>query len=680
MFYQKVFFIVFILSGLISQRAVLAQTEPDTLRGQLDEITIEAAYSPITLGQAPMAFSYSVRSAEDLRARPAATMDELTFMMPGISIQNRENYALGERMTIRGMGWRTPFGVRGVQVILDGLPLTEADGQTIMNMIDPAMVRRSELLRGPSATFWGNSSGGVLYLTTIPDAGQPTLQYRGYAGSYNTLKQEARWNVNSGSSQLFGYATYFDTDGYRNHSSATLFRSSIGSRHQLSSNSSLRLIFNYATMPTAQHPGALTDEMLDENPRQARQNFVNSSAGKTFDQAMGGASYLHTFESGSLNLSAHGTYRNLNNPLPFGYIGFDRFGGSTRATYSFHNLPFDLDTGMELRVQYDDRLRTNNVEGERGDEIDLEQQETVLNQAVFARISYQITQRVTFSTGLRADWINFSADGFQVEDEEEEFDGSRRFFSLNPTAGISIRFRDSQYFANFSTSFESPTTTELVNRPGGGSGFNPSINPERTLGIETGIRGRLAEQRIDYDFTIYAMRVKDLLVQFQTEADGQDFFRNEGDSDHYGLEISTSYTAGTGFFTAGAMLNILHASFRNGEFDGNDLPGVPDLRAGLSLTLRPGSQIITAEAEYVDGYATDSGNNSYTDSYFLGHLRWTTKTYHLSENISLSPFLNISNLFDTVYATSVNIDAFGGFFFEPGTGRSVRGGIELNFL
>lgn len=678
MFLQKVFIYTLLLLTLFFTTRSVAQTPPDTLRGQLDEITVEAAYSPITLGQAPMAFSYSLRSDDDLRARPAATMDELTFMMPGISIQNRENYALGERMTIRGLGWRTPFGVRGVQVILDGLPLTEADGQTIMNMIDPAMVRRSELLRGPSATFWGNSSGGVLYLSTIPDAGQPTLQYRGYAGSYNTLKQEARWNVQSGNSQYYGYATYFDTEGYRDHSSATLFRSSIGSRHQLSSNSSLRLIFNYATMPTAQHPGALTNEMLDEDPQQARQNFVNARAGKSFDQAMGGAAYLHTFDSGTLNLSAHGTYRNLDNPLPFGYIGFDRFGGSTRATYSFNNLPFDLDAGTELRVQYDDRLRTNNMQGERGDEIDLEQQETVMNQALFARIAYPLNSRITVSTGLRADWINFSADGFQVEDEEEEFDGSRRFFSLNPTAGISVRFRDSQYFANFSTSFESPTTTELVNRPGGGSGFNPAIQPERTIGFETGVRGRLAAQQIDYDFTIYAMRVTDLLVQFQTEADGQDFFRNEGDSDHYGVEFSASYTP-TQLFTASVMLNVLNATFRDGEFDGNDLPGVPDLRGGLSITVRPGSQIFTAESEYVDGYAIDSANSSFTDSYILGHLRWTTIPYRLSDSITLSPFLTISNLFDTVYATSVNIDAFGGFFYEPGTGRAVRGGIQLNF-
>lgn len=678
MFYQKVFFITLLVFATFYIQAAEAQTEPDTLRGQLDEITVEAAYSPITLGQAPMAFSYSIRSADDMRARPASTMDELTFLIPGISIQNRENYALGERMTIRGLGWRTPFGVRGVQVILDGLPLTEADGQTIMNMIDPAMVRRSELLRGPSATFWGNSSGGVLYLTTIPESGQPAIQYRGYAGSFNTLKQEARWNVSHGSSQYYGYATYFDTEGYRDHSSATLFRSSIGSRHQLSPNSSLRLIFNYASMPTAQHPGALTDEMLEEEPRQARQNFVNSRAGKSFEQVMGGVSYLHTFETGSLNLSTHGSYRNLNNPLPFGYVGFDRFGGSSRATYSFHNLPFDLDTGAELRIQYDDRLRTDNIEGERGDEVDLEQQETVLNQALFARISYPLNERVTVSTGLRADWINFSADGFLVEDEEEEIDGSRRFFSLNPSAGISIRFRDSQYFANISTSFETPTTTELVNRPGGGSGFNPAINPERTVGVETGIRGRLAAQRIDYDFTIYAMRVNDLLVQFQEEVSGQDFFRNEGDSDHYGVELSVAYSPDP-LFTAGVMLNLMNATFRNGDFDGNDLPGVPDLRAGLSITLRPGSQIFTADAEYVDEYATDSGNSSYTDSYFLNHLRWTTRPYQLSEHISLSPFINISNLFDTVYATSVNIDAFGGFFFEPGTGRAFRGGFQLNF-
>lgn len=675
MFLKKVFFTAILSLFVYSTLNAQAEAEADTLRGVLDEITIEATYSPITLGNAPMAFSYKVRSDEDLAARPAATMDQLSYMIPGISISNRENYALGERLTIRGLGWRTPFGVRGVQVILDGLPLTEADGQTIMNMIDPAMVKRVELLRGPSATFWGNSSGGVLYLSTIPERGESKIQYRGYGGSFQTLKQELRWNFTSGESQYYGYATYFDTDGFRDHSEARLFRMNIGSRHQLSDRSSLRLIGSYTSMPESRHPGSLTSEMAEESPRTARENFENAAAGKDFEQLMWGVSFIQQFDSGVWDVTAHGTYRDLQNPLPFGIVTFDRFGGTLRSTYSFTELPFELDTGAEFRAQYDDRIRF----GPGGDEIVLEQQETVLNQAFFARAAVPLTSRFTASAGLRADWLQFNADGVQlIEDSEDDFDGERSFFSLNPSVGFSYRFADSQLFANFSTSFESPTTTELVNRPGGGAGFNPDISPERTVGIETGLRGYINSINTEYDFTIYGMRVNDLLVQFQTEAGGQDFFRNEGNSNHYGIETSVTVNALQNL-SLGVMVNLLRAKFDDGEFDGNDLPGIPKFRGGFNATYRIASQIISADVEFVDSYPADSENSSETDSYFLTNLRWTTTAIGLSENSSLRPFINVNNIFNTRYSTSVNINAFGGFYFEPGPDRSIQAGLQLSF-
>ena len=176
---QKVFWIfsLLLLAVPCSQGQVISD---DTLSVELNEIRVEAAHSSITVGEAPMSLTYMIRNSSDLASKPSATMDELTYTMPGIFISNRENYALGERLTIRGLGWRTQFGVRGTQVILDNIPLTVADGQTIMNMIDPAAVKRVELLRGPAGTFWGNSSGGVLFLSTKPQPDAPALQYRGY--------------------------------------------------------------------------------------------------------------------------------------------------------------------------------------------------------------------------------------------------------------------------------------------------------------------------------------------------------------------------------------------------------------------------------------------------------------------------------------------------------------------
>lgn len=674
---RKFLKIVFISSSLIMCLMVStsdAQTIPDSLKAELETVFIEAAYSPISIGTAPMALSYRLRDSAEIAARPAMTMDDLTFTIPGITISNRENYALGERMSIRGLGWRSPFGVRGVQVLLDDLPLTVADGQTIMSMIDPATVRRIEVLRGPSATFWGNSSGGVLYLSTTPRVDAPLLQYRGYGGSFGTLKQELQWNYSNSSSRIYGYTTYFETEGYRNYSAAELFRSSLGVEQSLSENSRITLNVNYTSMPKAQHPGALTESQLENAPKTARSNFQNTSAGKRFDQAMLGLSYLHTFNAGVMELSTHGTYRDLENPLPFGFIGLERYAGGARGTFSFQSLPFELDAGAEIKIQNDDRLETNNINGERGDQVSVQQTETVFNNALFLRSAVPLTDDFTLSGGIRADWITFRA-----EDElGNDIDGERDFFSVNPSLGLNYSFNNSQIFANFSTSFESPTTTELVNRPGGGNGFNQDVDPERAISFETGVRGSLSEINARYDVTVYRMKVQNLLVSFQTEQDGPTFFRNEGETDHYGIESSFSFSTHP-IYSIELMANVMRAVFNGGELDGNDLPGVPSFQSGAIFTFSPGTQQFTIDARYTDRYPADSENTALTDSYVVTSLRWTTDKIELGGNTSLRPFLNVGNIFDETYATSLNINAFGGYYFEPGASRSLQAGLQVNF-
>lgn len=645
----------------------------DSLKVQLDEIRVEAAYSSISVDAAPMALSYYMRNRADITARPAATMDELTFSLPGVYISNRENYALGERLTIRGLGWRAQFGVRGSQVILDDIPLTVADGQTIMNMIDPATVQRIELLRGPSATFWGNSSGGVLFMSTKPAPDAPLIQYRGYAGSYNTMKQEVRLNSRIGDTRVYGYATYFDTEGFRDHSAARLFRASIGGERAISENGYLNFRAMYGSMPKAQHPGSLNRENARENPTNANPFFANNFAGKTFEQAMAAVSYLHNYDSGTLTLSANGTWRDLNNPLPFGYVGLDRYAGTLRSVYQFDNLPVDLHLGGELKIQQDDRLETDIIDGERGNEIRVDQLETVTNQALFARMGLPLSDRLIFNAGLRADWLQFKSE----DDLGQELEGDRSFFSLNPSAGFTYRLDNARIYTNFSTAFESPTTVELVNRPEGGNGFNQNLDPERTVSIESGIRGQL--NRLDYDFAVYLMRVNNLITSFQLEQGGPNFFRNEGNSLHYGFESGVRYRFSPDFDVR-LMLNLLSAEFESGDAEGNSVPGVAPFRFGGTLSYTPGAHAISIDNEWVGRYYTDSANTTTNSAYSVVNARWSMSLQNLFSDITIRPFISVQNVLNTRYNTSVAINNAGGLFFEPGADRNFRAGLQIDFM
>ncbi|MDR9408513.1 MAG: TonB-dependent receptor, partial [Balneolaceae bacterium] len=588
---------------------------------------------------------------------------------------NRENYALGERLTIRGLGWRTQFGVRGTQVILDGMPLTVADGQTIMNMIDPAAVKRIELLRGPAGTFWGNSSGGVLYLSTEPQPDAPTLQYRGYGGSFSTIKQELKLNSSIGRTRIYGYGTYFETNGYRDHSAARLYRGSLGLERPVSDNGNFSVRVAYTGMPKAQHPGSLTKEDSQDIPQNATPSFVENKAGKTIDQAMIGTSYIHQFSSGILDISAHGTYRDVQNPLTFGVINLERYAGGVRSTYQFNELPFDLQVGGELKIQDDDRLETNNVNGEPGNEISLEQQEQVTNQALFSRISIPISDQFSVSAGARADWLMYKT----PNSLDNEAEGSRDFFSVNPSFGLMYKM-DNSYptlFANFSTSFESPTTTELVNRPTGQSGFNQSIEPEKTISFELGVRERLPFSEIEV--AMYGMQVINLLVPFQLDPDGPTFYRNEGKTKHYGYELSMMFDIKSSI-SIRTMINIMDAKFNGGNYDGNDLPGVAPFRAGAAVDFTPGNHQFSLDSEWISSYYADSENSAKNSAYALLHFRWTVRVPQLFEEGTIRPFIAVNNLFNTRYNSSVFVNAFGNRYFEPGSSRNFRAGLQLSLF
>lgn len=648
-----------------------AQSVADTLRGELDTIRIEATHSSISIGRAPMALSYINRQRFDIDSRSAFTMDGIVSSLPGIQVSNRENYALGERMTVRGMGWRSQFGLRGVQVVLDDVPLTVADGQTILNMADPSMIQKIELLRGPSATFWGNSSGGVLHLSTIPPSDAPRLRYRGLAGSHETTKQELQYSGNIGDVTVNAYGSYFETDGYRDHSAARMIRSGITGAYDLNSDTRIQVHFSYSGMPLAQHPGSLTfDDSVNESTK-AMENFVNTKAGKRFDQLMGAASVYRDFDSGFLTFTVHGVHRDLENPLPFGFISVDRYAGGGRLTYDWHSLPFELQTGVEYKFQRDNRLETDNVDGERGNNVDVRQLETVTNQAVFGRITFPLG-KLALSGGIRADRLQFSAEDRLGTGQ----DGDREFISVNPSIGLTYDLRRARLYSNISTSFESPTTTELVNRPEGGNGFNQNVDPERAISFETGVRGRGWNQRISYDFAIYLMQISNLIFPYQTDPL---FVRNEGESIHYGFESRVEIQP-VSFLQLIMMYNFINAEFTGGNFDGNTIPGVSPHRGTLQTWLIQGNHRLGADLEWVSSTFTNSANTAENDSYIITNARWLYSGISVRSNIKVKPFASVGNIFNTRYNSSIAINAFGGRFFEPGSDRSFQAGIVIEFL
>ena len=674
---QYKFFAVLIVFSVILSNSLYGQQQ-DTLKAELDPIKIEAIYSTISPANAPLSLSVYNRSAFQRNSEASLTMNQITQQLPGIWVNDRENYSLGERITIRGIGWRTSFGVRGIQVIMDGIPLTVADGQTMLNPVDPAFVDKIELIRGPASTFWGNSSGGVLHVSTFQSPREtPTLSLGSTAGSYNLFKQNVQYSQAFGNHTVSAYSSYLSQDGFREHSSVKLSRSGLKGTVDLSNKSRLEYVGAFVAMPEAKNPSSLTKEDAIDSPKMANPSSVSNDAGKQVYQGQLGINYYRDSSIGFITLTGYGIYRDLTNPLPFAVIDLNRWAGGLRGTLEkeFNNL--NVNVGFDSKLQSDDRSEFENNSGDRGG-ITLKQLEQVTNQALFVTSDLELGNW-NLLAGLRYDWLTFSVDSAAVAQTN-----SRTFNALSPSIGVSYRSGTNKWYANLSTSFEAPTTTELVNSPEGGSGFNPNLEPERTIGVELGTKGQAAGNILGYELTLYRMWIKDILFPFQLQANGPTFYRNQGNTVHNGIETRLTVNP-LEILQFNATYNYIHATFQeqgtvNGSsIEDNDVPGIPDHRLNISLTYQQNRILSEVSYSYVSQYFADNLNTAENEAYGTLDAKISMARPLGDRSYRIQPFLNVNNILDERYNGSIIPNAFGNRYFEPAAGRNFQIGVSVSF-
>ena len=329
----------------------------DTTVYSLPALLIQSTKATETAENAPR--SVTVLNRPHAMLEPGLSLQRSLRSMPGVWLRERGHFALGEKLVIRGMGYRAAFGVRGVQAVLDGIPMTMADGQSILDAADPLFVRRAELLRGPSAAFWGNGSGGVLFMDSrLPEN---LTQVRFMMGSFGLMRGSGASSVNLGSHSLQAHVSRVTTDGYRRHSSGTFDRAGVQGLFRLGPRTVLRFVAAAAILD-ANSPGSLTEEQADTDPRQPDPRFVTAAAGKSSTHLQSGLTLFSETALGDLEVTAFNVYRDLKNPLTFAYIILDRRAKGIRIQLgdSWWRI------GTTLNAMDDSRRNNNNQAGSPG--------------------------------------------------------------------------------------------------------------------------------------------------------------------------------------------------------------------------------------------------------------------------------------------------------------------------
>ncbi len=670
--------------GLIAAATDAYGQVRDSTPVELEPIVVTIAGTPSLILALPYAVSVGGDSSVT-RAQPRLALGEIMTALPGVEVQNRYNYALGDRLSIRGFGARTQFGIRGVRVLVDGVPATMADGQTTLDHLDLGTVSRVETWRGPSSALYGNASGGVVrYRTGYPVTGPFRQGFSAEGGTNGLRRLESRTAGRMGRVTGELDVSLFSYDGYRAHSAADKIFATARLGYE-TGRDRFRLVVTAVDLE-AQNPGSLSDSALAADPAAANPFNVVQQTGKDARQLQLGLTWTRQTGAGSLEVTAWGLGRKLTNPIPVAVIDLDRTAAGARGQWDHAFRVGERQgrflLGVEAAYQDDDRKNFANQQGVAG-QLRLDQRERVGNLAPFVQLHLPLSSRLLLLGGVRYDWIRFQLDDhFTTGDPDDS--GSRTLSAWSPTLGVFFDLDPAvALYGNYSTAFETPTTTELINRPDGSGGLNPDLEPQEAESFEVGIKGRVAGS-VEYQVALYQANVTNELIPFEVPSDpGRTFFANAGSARHRGLEVGLDWRAARGLVVRGQYTytdaRFTEFAFRGESFDGNRIPGVAPNRAEILVAYdAPGGWYLSASGRYVDAIPVDNANDATAAAYLIGDIRLGWHRVPIGST-ALSPFIGVSNVLDHAYVSAVTPNAFGGRYFEPGPGRALWLGLGWRF-
>jgi iron complex outermembrane receptor protein len=655
-------------------------------------------------GRSTYDLPYAITVVSPDSARPGQrhlTIDELLSMLPGVMVANRYNPAQDPRVSIRGFGARSTFGVRGVRVMRDGIPLTLADGQTPLDYLDLESVGSVQVIRGSASALYGNAAGGVIELRSVaPPEDRIVVQARGSNGSFDTQ----RWTgMAAGTAGGFGYqgsATRTQVEGFRENARQRT-TSAFGRLLGRAAGTEVALHGLFFDQPEALNPGALTAGQLAADPRQADSLSVRRRARKVVRQSQLGLTASRPFgDAGEVTATVYGGSRSLDNPLTFAVVSVERtsYGASLRGTVpaSLASLAMRLSAGVDVQRQNDDRHEWENcneiparttatatcpiVGAERG-ALRKSQRELVSSIGPFVRAELELPARVWLSAGVRADYVRFEVDDRLVTATNPDDSGDRTLHAVSPMLGATWRVAPLvAVYATISSAFETPTATELGNKPDGSAGINPTLDPQFARTYEAGVKGVLLS-RVRYDVAAFTTTVRDELIPFQIPGGaGRIYFRNAGRTERRGAELGLGAAVGDLQLTAACSYSHFRfADFTVGStsFAGDRIPGVPERQVQAAATWRaPGGALYATLEGIASSYQfVNDTNTARAAGYAIANVRLGgTATLGRS---SVAPVVGVHNLFDQHLVSSVSVNATGGKYYEPAPGRIVFVGLTL---
>lgn len=625
------------------------------------------------------AYSISSQNLENQNGKNLSSINESLHNFAGLFSLSGNNFAQDSRISSRGFGARGAFGIRGIKIFLDEIPLSTPDGQCQLDDINFNEIKNIVLIRGPVSGLYGNSAGGAILLSTAGNEAEPSVRFVSNLGSYGYKNFGLTLNKSYKSIYFHTDYAHIAQDGYRSWSSYKSNVFNLNARMVLK-NSSLKFFFNHSKSPIARDPGALTFEEDQTTPRNGRDRNILFDAGEKVSQTRLGIVFNHFhLNEKKITIKLYGSTRNFEAKLPVkanGGIDLQRnlVGGNADyfKTINFSDGHLFFNLGLESEYQIDTRIQKDNNEGKISDDTSFNQNEIFVNHAVYSSLKYNY-KKINLHGSLRLDYILSKAEDFYLTNGDQS--ASQKSFIYNPGLGLNMaltKFLNANFL--FSQGFENPTLIELSNNPKLIGGFNEELKPMKSQNFESSFEFK--NQNSFVNFSVFQINTKNEIVGYEISGQsGRSFYKNFGKTKRKGFEFECMKRIKT-WISFQASYTYSNFIYSENNLDGNKLPGIPSHQASLETTFNFIKKFtLHLDKRYVSKIALDDVNNFFTRPYFDIGLRcaYSFKLYKINFTTSLS----IKNISSSEYYSNLRINATGGRYYERAPDSNALLGIKI---
>lgn len=659
--------------------AVCAQAQQqDTLR-QLPEVEVQSYYSHASLQRIPTAVS--VLSPADIRIQQGSSLLPAFNAVPGLRMEERSPGSY--RLSIRGSLLRSPFGIRNIKIYANEIPLTDAGGNTYLNLVDPDAISGAEVLRGPDGSMFGANSGGVIRLDLAPAAADTQLlRLNLQGGSYGLFHGDVSYQQQWRNYQLQVFQGYQRADGYRQNTAMRRSYTQTVQRWEYRPGYSLKLLAFYSDL-AYRTPGGLTQAQFDANPRAARPDAIAQKAGIYNRTFFGGLVHEAQFSPRLQHvLTVFGSNTHFENPFITNYEVRDENSAGFRTYLQWINRPeqhfqWKWLNGVEWQRTTTDVMNYGNRQGKR-DTVQAANKLDASQYFFFTRFQGNLG----YFTFEAAASINYYGYGYNRNGHTK----------VNFTPQLMPRLSLSYLFTpgltgrlTVSRGYSPPATAEVL---ASDNIINTALQPETGWNYEAGLRAAAASGRATVDVGLFYYQMEHAIVK-RSNASDQEYFANAGGVHQKGIELQGMWwlmkprkqgaLQGIQWQEAYTFsdFNFVEYISAGKDYSGNRLTGVPQHVLISSLLWRfPSNITLFTRHNFTDRIPLNDANSAYAGSYHLlqASVSWKVP---LHTRWSLLLKLGADNLLNTKYSLGNDLNAFGNRYYNPAPGRNYFGGITV---